>query len=117
MKILIIFALLICFPIKSKAQEKSSPTIIAVGEAQLAKQKIAFTIPLIEGIFGPKQKELVNDSFNIILNDLNFYKKYFEVPESDDLDESVDTFTFSNPKWKTWKESGNEKDDCCINKT
>ena len=54
-------------------------TIVAVGEAEVEQDKMAFVVSNIPGNANSSQKKLINEMQSLFQNDFSFYKQYFDV--------------------------------------
>ena len=77
MKIAILAYLL--FSLNQFALADKEVTIVAVGEAELKKEKILITSPKIKGRLTSKQKRDITEVLKLIKSDFAFYSKIYEV--------------------------------------
>jgi len=84
----LIFALII-FSKLVAAQE--GPSIIAVGDADIDRDRIYFTAPTTKGVASNQQRSEAGEMVALLRNDFSFYKKKFEViAQSREHDDAAD---------------------------
>lgn len=88
-------------------------TLVPVGEATLAKEKITVNRPYYSGTLSSSQKKLTGDLHSLFINDFAFYQnKYFTI--SNGKNKSIDdrkSYLFLSPNYEYWS---NNKTDYLI---
>ncbi len=79
-KIFLAFTLILA-ALGAVAQEDGKVSIIAVGEAQVERDKLALGPVLIKGSLTASQQKIVDEAMALVKNDFAFYKHKFELGE------------------------------------
>ena len=98
MKLWLILLTLISFNPFSFADE--GLTIVAVGEAEVEKDKMVFVPHNIPSNANSTQKKIINEMQSLFQNDFSFYKQYFDVMKASEYSSAAKDKDFSQLKKK-----------------
>lgn len=82
----LICVFLFCFSFLIHAEDDKNSVIVAVGEAELMKQKIYFMSTKIIGDLNKTEKEAISTLDTILKDDFGFYQHWFEVESAANTD-------------------------------
>lgn len=71
--------------VEVKGSDDEGMRILAVGEAEIAKEKISIVPSYLEGALNEKDKKLLIGFEKLLQNDFSFYRNRFEVPSYEEL--------------------------------
>lgn len=72
----------ISYSLKTNAEENAGPTVVAVGEANLDKDKMIIQDPYSQNNLSEAQKRAVLEMTKLLRNDFSFYQKKFYLVEA-----------------------------------
>jgi TolB protein len=78
-------------------------TIVAIGEANLEREKLLLQGPFMDGNLSPNAKKSANEVMSILKNDFSFYQKLFEVLDIKKASGNVSSLRFEALKLRSIK--------------